>query len=307
MLEILTIDMRHRLPPVQSLLVLDAAARHASFTRAANELSLTHGAVSQQVKALQSRVGTRLFVRRGQTMQPTPACLALVAQVRQAVQLLDRAFEPPPRRKRRGRLVVGVLPHFATSWLIPRMMLFTRQMEDVVVDLVGSHAIDDLAQSNIDAAIRFGPGRWPGLVAERLVGENAFPVCAPSLVARAREGLDRLDPRELLRSPFPPWEPWLQVAGLELPHEPNGPHFSDPDLLLVAALAGQGIALARSVIVADHLRDGRLARISETSVPEPYAYFLVWRPDVERRKLVLNFLDWLRSELVKTNAIGNGR
>lgn len=294
--------MRQRLPPVQSLLVLDAAVRHANFTRAARELSLTHGAVSQQVKALQLRVGTRLFVRRGQTMQPTPACLALIAQVRQAVQLLDRAFEPPPRRKRVGRLVVGVLPHFATSWLIPRMTMFARKVENVVVDLVGSHAIDDLTQSNIDAAIRFGPGRWPGLVAERLVGENAFPVCAPSLVARAREGLDKLDPRELLRSPFPPWEPWLQAARMELLQEPSGPHFSDPNLLLSAALAGQGIALARSVIVADYLRDGQLARVSETSVPEPYAYYLVWRPDIARRKLILSFLDWLRTELAKTRA-----
>jgi DNA-binding transcriptional LysR family regulator len=292
--------MRHRLPSVQSLLVLDAAVKHGNFTRAAEELSLTHGAVSQQVRALQSRLGTRLFVRDGQAMRPTPACLALVAQVRQAVSLLDRAFEAPVRRKAGGRLVLSVLPHFATGWLIPRLPLFAARGDDIVIDLVGSHVLDDLGQSGIDASIRFGPGQWPGLAAERLCGERAFPVCAPALLPRVRRGLEALGARDFLRSPFPPWEPWLQAAGVHLAGEPAGPHFGDPSLLLSAALLGQGVAMARSIIVADDLHHGRLVRISPTSVEEPYAYYLVWRPDSARRPLVRKLLDWLTTELERT-------
>lgn len=292
--------MRHRLPSVQSLLVLDAAVRHGNFTRAAEELSLTHGAVSQQVRALQIRLGTQLFVRDGQAMRPTGACLGLVAQVRQAVSLLDRAFEGPAPRKRGERLVLGVIPHFATGWLIPRLPLFPDPGEDIVIDLVDSHVLDDLGQSGIDASIRFGPGKWPGVVAERLIGERAFPVCAPSLLARARQGLELLDARDFLRSPFPPWEPWLQAAGVRLAAEPAGPHYSNPNLMLRAAMSGQGVAMARAIIVADDIRQGRLVRLAETSVEEPYAYYLVWRPDTSRRPLVRRFLDWLKAELERT-------
>jgi LysR family glycine cleavage system transcriptional activator len=294
--------MGHRLPSVQSLLVLDAAVRHGNFSRAAEELSLTHGAVSQQIRSLQTRLGTRLFVRDGQAMRPTGACLALVAQVRQAVSLLDRAFELPVRRKASsGRLVLGVMPHFATGWLIPRLPQFARPGEDIVIDLVGSHVIDDLGQSGIDASIRFGPGQWPGVAAERLIGERAFPVCAPSLLPRARQGLETLDARDFLRSPFPPWEPWLQAAGVRLRAEPAGPHYSDPTLMLSAALMGQGVAMARSIIVNDDIRQGRLVRLHQTSVDEPYAYYLIWRPDTARRPLIRRFLEWLKTELEKTS------
>lgn len=294
--------MAHRIPSLQSLLILDAAVQHGSFTKAAHALSLTHSAVSQQIRTLQNRLGVRLFVRDGQGMRATPACLALVAQVRQAVSLLDRAFPLSPRRSAHGRLTVSALPHFATGWLIARLPRFTRQDDRVSVDLVGSHVIDDLGDGGVDCAIRFGPGGWRGLVAERLAGEISFPVCAPDFLPSLRGDLEGIARRFFLRSPFPPWEPWLQAANLRLSPEPSGPQFGDPALLVAALRAGQGIGLVRNLIVADDLRQGRLLRLSEIHVEEPYAYYLVWRPDNPRKKLIRSFCAWLRHEIMAMSA-----
>jgi DNA-binding transcriptional LysR family regulator len=292
--------MRNRLPSLQSLLILDAAVKQGSFVRAAKDLSLTHSAVSQHVKSLQDRLGVRLFVREGQGMRATPACLALVGQVRQAVKLLDNAFAGLPLRSNRGRLTISVLPHFATGWLIARLPEFTGDGDRLVVDLVGSHAIDDLTQRGIDAAIRFGPGNWPGVRAERLCGETAFPVCAPSYMPSVRNGLEALAGRAFLRSPFPPWQPWLQASGLKAKSEPTGAFFGDPVLLLEAVLAGQGIGLARKIIVVDDLRQGRLIRLSQVEVEEAYSYFLVWRPDNPRKKQIQEFFRWLKAQIDTT-------
>lgn len=295
--------MSQRIPSLQSLLILDAAVKHGNFTRAAEALALTHSAVSQQIRTLQERLGVQLFVREGQGMRATPACLALVAQVRQAMSLLDRAFEAAPRRTGVGRLTVSVLPHFAISWLIARLPGFAPVDDRISVDLVGSHVIDDLAGRGIDAAIRFGPGDWPGLVSEKLSGETAFPVCAPSFRHLVRHGLEMVQPRAFLRSPFPPWEPWLQQTNTRLLAEPSGRQFGDPSLLLRAVALGQGIGLARHLIVADDLREGRLVRLSDVSVEEPYAYFLVWRPNNPRRALIKKFYEWLKSEISTTISI----
>jgi LysR family transcriptional regulator, glycine cleavage system transcriptional activator len=302
MLDNLTVLMRHRIPSLQSLLILDAAVTHGSFSKAAESLSLTHGAVSQQIRALQTRLGVQLFIREGQRMRATPACLALIAQVRQAIWLLDRTFPPSPRRSGRARLTVSVLPHFATGWLIGRLPRFVRQDGRFSIDLVGSHLIDDLAEGGADCAIRFGPGGWPGLVSERLSSEISFPVCAPDFFRLIGGSLGRATRDSYLRSPFPPWEPWLQAANERLSPEASGPYFGDPSLLLAALRAGQGIGVVRYLIVADDLREGRLLRLSETHVEEPYGYYVVWRPDNPRKKLIRSFCEWLRLEIVTTFA-----
>jgi len=291
--------MSRRVPSLQSLLILDAAVKHGNFTHAARALSLTHGAVSQQVRSLQERLGVRLFVRVGQGMQPTAACLALVGQVRQAVTLLDRAFATEPRRELRGRLAVSVLPHFAIGWLIARLPDFAGPDGRVAIDVFGSHLIDDLVDRRVDAAIRFGPGNWPGLIAKKLSGEIAFPVCAPAYLKNLRR-IEEVASRSFLRSPFPPWEPWLQAANVHLGSEPDGAFFGDPSLLLAAVRGGQGIGLARQLIVADDLRQGRLVRIFETAVEEPYAYYLVWKPNSPRKALIRDFCAWLQSEIATT-------
>src|SRR5262252_1335781 len=218
--------MSNRAPSLQSLLVLDAAVKHGNFTRAAKSLSLTHGAVSQQIRRIETRLRVRLFVREGQGMRPTPACLAPVGQVRQAIALLHRAFTAPSPRTTVDRLTVSVLPHFPIGWLIERLPRFASADGRGAVDLVGSHVIDDLAERGIDASIRFGPGNWPSLVAEKLAGEIAFPVCTPSYLKNLR-ALEDMDNTALLRSPFPPWEPWLHAAGIRLKTAPAGPSFGD--------------------------------------------------------------------------------
>ena len=291
--------MSNRIPSLQSLLILDAAVKHGNFTRAAEAMSLTHGAVSQQVKRIESLLGVRLFVREGQGMRPTGACLALVGEVRQGLALLDRAFTAPSRRAAHRRLTISVLPHFATGWLIPRLPRFETPGRRLTIDLVGSHLIDGPGQRGIDASIRFGPGNWPTVVAERLSGEVAFPVCAPSYLKNLLP-LEAMDRAALLRSPFPPWEPWLQAAGIRLPAAAGGRSFGDPSLLLAAVREGQGIGLARRLIVAEDLRRGRLVRPFNVEVEEPYGYYLVWRPDSPRNRQLREFCEWLKAEIVTT-------
>jgi DNA-binding transcriptional LysR family regulator len=291
--------MSNRIPSLQSLLILDAAVKHGNFTRAAEALSLTHGAVSQQVRKIESLLGVRLFVREGQGMRPTGACLAVVGEVRQALALLDRTFTAPPRRVAHRRLTISVLPHFATGWLIPRLPRFETPTHRVAIDLVGSHLIEGPAQRGIDASVRFGPGNWPSVIAEKLSGEVAFPVCAPSFLKNLLP-LEKMARAALLRSPFPPWEPWLQAAGIRLPATPDGRYFSDPSLLLAAVREGQGVGLARRLIVAEDLRQGRLVRPFDVAVEEPYGYYLVWRPDTPHNRQIREFCEWLRAEIDTT-------
>jgi DNA-binding transcriptional LysR family regulator len=291
--------MPNRIPSLQSLLILDAAVKHGNFTRAAEAMSLTHGAVSQQVKRIENLLGVRLFIREGQGMRPTGACLALVGEVRQAIALLDRAFTAPPRRVAHRRLTISVLPHFATGWLIPRLPRFETPERRIAIDLVGSHLIDGTGRHGIDASVRFGPGNWPSVIAEKLSSEVAFPVCAPSYLKNLLS-LDAMNCAALLRSPFPPWEPWLQAAGIRLPAEPDGRYFSDPSLLLIAVREGHGIGMARRLIVADDLRQGRLVRPFDIEVEDPYGYYLVWRPDSPRTRQIREFCEWLKAEIAET-------
>lgn len=294
------------LPPLQTLRAFEAAARLSSFTRAANELAVTQGAISQHIRKLEERLGQSLFLRAVGGIQATAEAHSLAVQVRQALRVLDRAFPPrnaPYRkgvseRRERVQLVVSTLHAFATRWLAPRLMRFSSEHPDIDLDIRPSSQLATLDHTDgIDFAIRYGPGGWPGLHSEKLMDESVFPVVSPryQIGSLPQEPRDLINCR-LLRLTTQPWAPWFQVAGLDLDEPTIGPVFSDAGLLLDAAAAGQGIALARKSLVQRDLHDRRLVRLWTASVNDVYAYYAVWPPNSPKQEAVAALTRWLRDE-----------
>ena len=282
-----------RIPATTTLLAFEAAARHRSYSRAAEELGLTHGAISQRIRELESQNGVRLFERVGRAMQATDAAHVLLAQVRPALDLLERAFVPQAGPRRRLRL--SVLHAFAARWLLPRLDDFRRQQPDIDLHVDASTTLARCGDG-FDLAIRYGPGGWPQVYATRLRGERLRVVCTAAYRdAHALAAPADLHRATLLRNPWQPWTPWLRAAGLPDAPTGSGPSYSDAGLVLQAATRGEGVALARDLLVRDALRDGELVAPFDLDVEDGYAYFLV---QFERSTTQMDaFRAWLTAQL----------
>lgn len=262
-----------RIPSTTTLIAFEAAARHRSYSRAAEELGLTHGAISQRIRELESQHGERLFERVGKAMEPTDAAHVLLAQVRPALDLLDRAFVPQAGMRHTLRL--SVLHSFAARWLLPRLPDFRQRHPEIDLQIDASTVLARRGDG-FDLAIRYGPGGWPQVQATRLCGERLHVVCTATYRDAHRLGspLD-LQRATLLRNPWQPWTPWLRAAGLPDDEPCTGPSYSDAGLVLQAASRGEGVALARELLVQDALREGELVSPFDLTVQDSYAYFLV--------------------------------
>ncbi|RQU91854.1 LysR family transcriptional regulator [Burkholderia cenocepacia] len=296
---------RIHLPPLQTLRAFEAAVRLQSFTRAADELALTQGAVSQHIRALEAQLGYPLFTRERNGATPTHAAHALALQVRQGLSVLERAFEPTlaVRRPRTCdvTLNVSVLPSVAERWLAPRLPRFSAAHPHIAIVLHPNVALAPLRKRDrIDVALRYGPGTWPGVVAEKLMNETIFPVASPAY--RNRDGVAPRTPADLvratlLRHPAQPWEPWFQAARLDLTESARAPRFTDANALIDAALQGRGVALARRSLIEPELANGALVRVSTVRIADVYAHYVVWRPDHPQEAAIRTWLDWLRGEV----------
>lgn len=286
-----------RLPSMQSLRAFEAAARHQSYSAAAAEIGVTHGAISHRIRDLETQLGVTLFRRSGREMLPTRAAVTLQAQVREALAMLSRAV-PDDARVGQRRLVVGVHPSLAIRWLVPRLGAFLREHQDLDVEVRSTADLGEFLGQGVDVAIRYGAGAWPNAARERLAGEVLFPVCTPEY--RDRHRLRRpadLARCHLLRHAWQPWSPWLRAARVRLPEPDKGLLLSDSGMLLEAALAGEGVALARSLFAADDLARGRLLRLFDVSVADTYAYYLLWPAGMPLNDAAAAFRDWLRLAL----------
>ncbi|NWC96596.1 MULTISPECIES: transcriptional regulator GcvA [unclassified Pseudomonas] len=292
------------LPPLQTLRAFEAAARHLSYSRAAQELSLTHGAISQHIARLERDLeGIRLFVREGQRMILTEAGQVLILEVREGLNALAQAFDNARARPRLAAsatpLTISVLPSLALRWLVPRLPAFQAQHPHIEIAIRPTAMLAALdGRDGIDLAIRYGRGSWPGLHALKLMKSTLFPVCSPGLLAQSpmRTPSDWLH-MPLLRNPRQAWRPWFRAAGLEAPAPSQGPVYDDAGLTLQAAISGQGVALARDVLVADDLATGRLVRVSDTEMEDTLSWFLVWREPLLCNHADFETLrDWLITE-----------
>lgn len=293
------------LPPLQRLRAFEAAVRLHGFGKAAEELALTQGAISQHVRALEEQFGVQFFVRHANGVTPTDKAQALALQVRQALRILERALaEVRPRSARRARskvrerLMISVLPSFASRWLIPRIGRFQVLHPDIDLDVRPSATVVPFdAEDQTDVAIRYGPGGWQGLMSEKLMDEMLFPACSPAYRSEdPPQGLRDLHKCLLLRHLAQPWESFFQAAGVDLDEPDSGPIYADAGLVVDAAVAGQGVALVRQSLAKADLRASRLVRLGDCSINDVHAHFVVWRADNPKQDLIAAMRSWLREE-----------
>ena len=289
-------------PPMQALRAFEAAARLQSLTRAAESLHLTHGAISHQIKALEASIGVRLIERAGRGIRVTEEGARLATRVRAALaEIADAVREAADRRNPR-LLRVSVTPSFAARWLLPRLGSFIAQHRDVDLDVRSSMALVDFRRDDTDVAIRHGFGSWPDVTSELLMGDTYFPVCSPKLERLPRRPAD-LAHHTLLRADDEAWKPWFEVVGLDWPEPSRGPIFNDSALMLQACAEGQGVALARSSLLGNDIRNGLLTRLFDIDVPAARRYYLVYPPRLAGSAKLAMFRTWLTSEIAKDERV----
>jgi LysR family glycine cleavage system transcriptional activator len=290
--------MTLRLPPMQALRAFEAAAREQSLTKAAQSLNLTHGAISHQIKSLESDLGVRLVERAGRGIRLTDEGERFAIRVRAAFAELAAAVNEITSHANPRRLGVSVTPSFAARWLLPRIGRFLAAYPDVDLDVRANMANVDFRRDDADIAIRYGFGDWPDVGVEHLLDDQFFPVCSPRFAnGRLPTRPEDLARHTLLRSDDEHWKPWFEAAGLDWPEPTRGPIFNDSSHLIQAAAEGQGIALARSTLLANDVRNGVLVQLFDIEVPAPRKHYLVYPPRMANSPKLALFRQWLHDEI----------
>jgi LysR family transcriptional regulator, glycine cleavage system transcriptional activator len=272
-----------KLPPLSSLRAFEASVRRGSFTRASEELHLTHGAVCRHIAALEAHFRKPLFIRHARGVVPTPEGRRFHAVVTDVLERLTTGSREVlgGTKTAPSRVTISVLPSFATRWLLPRLVALKQSSPAIEVELLADYQFTDLHQGRAapDFAIRYGHGGWRGVHAELLMRESFAPVCAPHLI-RDAVGIDTLMARlPLLHdSNEQAWSCWLATTGLQIPDEaPRALVLNDYNVVIEAAAQGLGLALGRSALVEGDLASARLVEASPRRVPSPRSYYLVRR------------------------------
>ncbi|RAJ96550.1 transcriptional regulator GcvA [Aliidiomarina maris] len=285
-----------KLPPLNALKSFEAAARHLSFTKAAEELFVTQAAVSHQVKALEDYVSMPLFLRRNRSLLLTEAGQNYYLDIKSILEQLTQATNKLMLSGERGSLTVSVPPSFAILWMVPRLSEFHDKFPDIDVRI---KAVDDISGSltdNIDIAIYYGRGNWPGLKSYKLHHEYLIPVCSPRLLDGPKplaSPADVLQHTLLHEETRNAWNDWFRLAELEPPARIQGPVFSHSSLSLKAAVHGQGVALANSVLAKPELDSGHLVQLFDKVLPTSDAFHLVCRESQAEIGKIATFRQWL--------------
>ncbi len=288
-----------RLPALNALKAFEAAARHESFTKAAHELNVTQGAVSHQVKALETELALRLFDRERQRLVITEAGKSYLEVVRDAFDRLASGTERLLQRQKSGVLTVTTSPNFAAKWLVHRLGRFAEAQPGIDLRLSATLHHVDFAREDFDLAIRHGDGRWPGLSVTRLCEEELFPVCSPRLLrgrGALRSPADLANHALLHIDDRRNWAWWLESVGLTGIDLLRGPIFNQASMAIDAAIDGQGVALARTALCAWDLLAGRLVRPFTFALKVPYAYWIVCPKANADLSKIATFRDWLLAE-----------
>jgi len=288
--------MPRRLPQLNALKAFEAAARHVSFTRAAEELCVTQGAVSHQVKALEAELGIKLFNRERQRLIITDAGRDYLGVVRDALDRIAMGTERLVQRQSSGMLTVSTSPDFAAKWLVHRLGRFAEAHPEIDLRVSATMHHVDFAREDVDLAVRHGDGHWPGLHVARLCSEHLFAVCSPSVGARLKRPHDVLKLPLLHLDDRNAWTDWFAAAGIADFDALHGPVLNRASMLIDAAVDGHGIALARTTLAAWDLIHKRLVRPFPVALPLAKSYWIVApRATAELPKLVA-FRDWLLAQ-----------
>ncbi len=291
--------MPRRLPPLNALKTFEAAARHASFTQAAEELCVTQGAVSHQVKALEAELGLKLFNREHQRLVITEAGRTYLEVVRDALDRIAAGTERLLQRQSAGALTVSTSPNFASKWLVHRLARFATAHPGIDLRISASLHHVDFAREDVDLAIRHGDGQANGLHVTRLCTEELVVVCSPKLLA-GKNALRK--PADLARHTLlhindrKDWMRWLEAADVKNIDVSRGPILNQASMAIDAAVDAQGVTLARSALAAWDLIGGRLVRPFALALPVPYAYWIVCPRATANLPKIVTFRDWLLAE-----------
>ena len=308
--------MNRRLPPLTALRAFEAAARHASFVKAADELAVTPAAVSQQIRLLEADLGVSLFRRLPRGLVLTEAAKSALPELGKAFAHLARAVEGVRGGSLVGPLVVTIIPSFAGRWLVPRLGGFIDAYPEIEITVRAELRNVDFAREDVDVGIRYGKGIYPGLETRLLLTEDVFPVCAPTLLAGERplKKLDDLRHHTLLHDrqlsseePSLYWRNWLRDFGAGGWDADRGPGFTDLLMMMAACERGLGVALGRGGLCADELASGKLVRPFPQSRPADYSYYVVVPEGHAEAPRVREFLAWLEDEAAASRLVIGGR
>ncbi|PDT83747.1 transcriptional regulator GcvA [Sinorhizobium sp. BJ1] len=287
------------MPPLQALRAFEAVGRLLSFGRAGEELLITQSAVSHHIKQLEEMLGVRLFIRKAKRIELTPEGAAYLERTVEAFRIIAGATSEMRRQTARQRVRVSVLPSFAANWLVSRLADFMLKHPEIEVELEPTLRLEDFASDYADLAIRFGTGRWEGVRAEWLMNEEMSPVVSPALYG---DGTRFAEPKELLLQTLLEswnpvgWELWLGEVGVDI-RRARVLQLTDYNIVLQAALNGQGVAIGRMHMVRDHLAAGRLLQPYPQIVrSEKIAYWLVMPQNRRLRPGAEAFASWLKEE-----------
>ncbi|MFD4840125.1 LysR substrate-binding domain-containing protein [Achromobacter sp. NPDC058515] len=288
--------------PLLALRAFTETGRLGSLKAAAEVLGVTPGAVSQQIRLLEDRLGVALFVRERHGVRLTQAGASAYPGLLRAFEQIEESMSLLQSHSARRALTISTVPSFASSWLVPRLGGFSALHPDIEVRVEASSKLADFKRDRIDVTLRHGLGHYPGLSAFRLMAPVLLPVASPALLA---QGPAIAHPEDCLKYTLlqdadrADWALWLQAHGVDAgPDAQRGPSFEDDLLLMRAAGAGQGIALVQDTHAREDLESGKLAVALDRPWPARFAYYIVSRPDALARPEVQAFIDWVKAEAV---------
>jgi len=288
--------MSKRLPPLNSLRVFDAAARHLSFTKAAEELFVTQAAVSHQIKSLEDFLGLKLFRRRNRSLLLTEEGQSYYLDIKEIFSSLNEATRKLQARSAKGALTVSLPPSFAIQWLVPRLAGFNSAYPGIDVRIQAVDRDEDKLSDDVDVAIFHGRGNWPGLRTERLYAEYLLPVCAPSLLMgdNALKTPEDLAKHTLLHDASRrDWLAYTKQLGLQHINVQQGPIFSHSAMVVQAAVHGQGVALANNVMAQTEIEAGRLVCPFNEVLIRKNAFYLVCHDSQAELGKIAAFRQWI--------------
>jgi DNA-binding transcriptional LysR family regulator len=292
-----------RIPSLNGLRAFEAAARHSSFTAAADELNVTQAAISRMVRLLEERMGIQLFERLPNGLILTAQGKALQPGLTAALDAIAGVIDEVTAMRSTPVLTLGVGPSFAVRWLIPRLASFYGEHPDIEVRIATGGAINPF-QDDWTCGIRLGDGNWPGFEAEPMFSANLFPVCTAAIAQRLAKP-ENLSGETLLQVAHSPgdWPLWLSAAGIKVHPKNFGPRFDNYAMVLQAALDGMGVAIGLGPYVADDIAAGRLLAPFSLTVPKGRAWYLVYQSFRQQEPALIAFKTWLRRKFSEIDPI----
>jgi len=290
---------------------LAAAIRHESFSSAAADLGITQSAISHQIKDLEIKLGVPLFHRLARRTAPTEEARTLGRAIGTGLSLIEQAVEEIIARDDKSAVVISALPGFAVQWLFPRLIDFDQRHPGISVSLGTSDKLSDIAGGEADMAVRYGRGNYRGVVVEKLLDDYMFPVCSAKFL-KDHGPFDA--PAELLGHTLlvddtrnidgfePNWQSWFEQLGQPFAPTLKFKKFGQSNMVIQAALMGRGIALGRSALVIDALREGKLVIPVRRAFPSGFGHYLITAGNRRQRPVVVLFRRWIREQAALSNA-----